>query len=52
LGAAGIGEKIYQHYLAFPSTPAGLAGWADRADALWRKAGSMADAAEKDGSGI
>jgi hypothetical protein len=48
IGAAGIGEKVYKHYLAFPAAPADLAGWAARADALWRKAGSMADAAEKD----
>jgi flavin-dependent dehydrogenase len=48
LGAAGIGEKVYKHYLAFPGSPAGLAPWAARADALWKKAGSMADAAEKD----
>jgi flavin-dependent dehydrogenase len=48
IGAAGIGEKVYKHYLAFPAAPADLASWAARADALWRKAGSMADAAEKD----
>ncbi|MDR1654802.1 MAG: FAD-dependent monooxygenase [Treponema sp.] len=48
LNAAGIGGKIEKHYLKFPDSPAGLAAWSARADALWAQAGSMADMAEKD----
>ncbi|MDR2607669.1 MAG: hypothetical protein LBC57_04690, partial [Treponema sp.] len=48
LNAAGIGGKIEKHYLKFPDSPAGLTAWSARADALWARAGSMADMAEKD----
>jgi flavin-dependent dehydrogenase len=48
LSAAGTGEKIYKHYMAFPETPAGFGDWVRKADKLWSKAGSMADLAEKD----
>ncbi|MDR1586754.1 MAG: hypothetical protein LBS57_04795 [Treponema sp.] len=47
-GAAGIGGKIYKHYLAYPETPGSLAAWTRKADALWARAGSMADLAEAD----
>ncbi|MDR1218070.1 MAG: NAD(P)/FAD-dependent oxidoreductase [Treponema sp.] len=46
--AAGIGAKIYKHYMAYPESPQGLADWARKADALWAKSGSMADLAEAD----
>ena len=48
LSASSIGEKMYKHYKAYPKTPVGLDGWAAKADMLWKKAGSMADFAEKD----
>ncbi|MDR0600759.1 MAG: FAD-dependent monooxygenase [Treponema sp.] len=48
LAAAAIGSRIEKHYLSFPKTPAGLAAWSAKADALWAKAGSMASLAEKD----
>ena len=48
MDASSIGEKIEQHYLAFPTAPEGLAEWAAQAEALWAKAGSMADVAEAD----
>jgi flavin-dependent dehydrogenase len=48
LNAAGIGGKIFKHYLAYPKTPEGLDAWIQTADALWKKAGSMADLAEQD----
>jgi electron-transferring-flavoprotein dehydrogenase len=48
MGASGIGEKIYKHYMAFPKSPAGLDAWTEKAETLWTKAGSMADVAEKD----
>jgi flavin-dependent dehydrogenase len=46
--AAGIGARIYKHYLAYPKTSEGLDAWARKADALWARAGSMADLAEAD----
>jgi hypothetical protein len=46
--AAGIGTRIYKHYLAYPKTPEGLNAWVRKADALWAQAGSMADLAEAD----
>ena len=48
LSAAGIGEKLYKHYMAYPANPGGLAAWVQKADKLWSKAGSMADLAEAD----
>ena len=48
LSAAGIGEKLYKHYMAYPANPAGFAAWAQKADKLWSKAGSMAGLAEAD----
>jgi flavin-dependent dehydrogenase len=48
LSAAGTGEKIYRHYLAFPEAPADFDAWVRGAERLWAKAGSMADLAEKD----
>jgi flavin-dependent dehydrogenase len=47
-GAAGIGTKIYKHYMDYPASPGGLAAWVQKADALWSRAGSMADLAETD----
>ncbi|MDR2785671.1 MAG: hypothetical protein LBB83_07130 [Treponema sp.] len=51
-GAAGIGAKIYKHYMAYPENPGGLAAWAQKADTLWARAGSMADLAEADLAGM
>jgi flavin-dependent dehydrogenase len=48
LSAAGMGEKLYKHYMAYPETPRGLDAWVRKAEKLWAKAGSMADLAEKD----
>jgi flavin-dependent dehydrogenase len=48
LSAAGTGEKIYRHYLAFPENPAAFERWVQKAEKLWSKAGSMASLAEKD----
>jgi len=48
LSAASIGAKINKHYLAFPKDPAGFGAWTAQADALWAKAGNMADLAEAD----
>ena len=48
LSAAGTGEKIYRHYMAFPENPDAFDGWAQKAENLWSKAGSMASLAEKD----
>jgi electron-transferring-flavoprotein dehydrogenase len=48
MSASGIGEKVYKHYLAYPSDPGGLDAWVKKADELWAGAGSMADLAEKD----
>jgi electron-transferring-flavoprotein dehydrogenase len=48
LGAATSGGNIRKHYRAFPENPDGFADWTRKADALWAKAGSMADFAEKD----
>jgi flavin-dependent dehydrogenase len=48
LSAAGIGEKIKRHYMAFPESPSAFDAWVQKADMLWSKAGSMADLAEKD----
>jgi len=48
MDASSIGEQIEKHYLAYPTSPVGLAAWSAHADALWAKAGSMADVAEAD----
>ena len=48
LSAAGSGEKIYKHYMAFPENIAGFDAWVQKAEKLWSKAGSMAALAEKD----
>jgi hypothetical protein len=48
LSAAGIGEKIFKHYMAFPDSPAGFTAWARKAEKLWAKTHSMAGLAEKD----
>jgi flavin-dependent dehydrogenase len=48
MGASGVGEKIYKHYMAFPQSPAGFDAWVLAAEELWGKAGSMAERAEKD----
>ena len=48
LQASSIGEKIERHYLAYPDSPAALPAWSATAEALWAKAGSMADVAEQD----
>jgi len=48
LSAAGTGEKIYRHYMAYPESPAAFDAWKRKADKLWSKAGSMAALAEKD----
>jgi flavin-dependent dehydrogenase len=48
LSAAGIGEKIFKHYMAFPDSPAGFAVWTRKAEKLWAKTHSMASLAEKD----
>jgi flavin-dependent dehydrogenase len=48
LSAAGTGEKLYRHYMAFPENPAGFEAWTRKAEKLWAKAGSMADLAEQD----
>ena len=52
LSAAGIGEKINRHYLAFPENPMDYDKWVQKADELWSKAGSMASLAEKDMKGF
>ena len=48
VGAAGVGGKIYRHYMSFPETPRDFAFWAKKAEALWATAGSMAALAERD----
>ena len=48
LSAAGTGEKICKHYLAFPENTADFDSWVRKAEKLWSKAGSMASLAEKD----
>jgi len=48
LSAAGTGEKIFRHYMAFPENPAAFDSWVQKAEKLWSKAGSMASLAEKD----
>lgn len=48
ISAAGIGEKIYKHYMNYPSDIAGFGKWANRAEKLWSKTKNMADLAEKD----
>jgi len=48
LSAAGSGEKIYRHYMAFPENISGFGAWVQKAEKLWSKAGSMAALAEKD----
>ena len=48
LSAAGVGEKIFKHYMAFPESAAGFDAWVQKAENLWSKAGSMASVAEKD----
>ena len=39
------GEKLYQHYLAFPRTMDGFDTWAKQADDLWQKVDSLRQAA-------
>jgi electron-transferring-flavoprotein dehydrogenase len=48
MGAAGIGGKIFNHYRAFPESPAAFGNWVQKANALWSKACSMAELAERD----
>ena len=48
MAASSIGGKIEKHYLNYPITPLQLDEWITQADALWAKAGSMADVAEAD----
>jgi flavin-dependent dehydrogenase len=48
MGAAGIGGRIFKHYRSFPENPAEFGGWVQKAEALWGKAGSMAELAERD----
>ncbi|GHT68916.1 hypothetical protein FACS1894110_17440 [Spirochaetia bacterium] len=52
LRAAGTGGDIFKHYIAYPGTSEGLPQWIQQADALWEKAGSMADLAERDLAGM
>jgi electron-transferring-flavoprotein dehydrogenase len=47
-GAAGIGDRIFKHYRAFPERPGEFDGWAQKAGELWGRAGSMAELAERD----
>jgi electron-transferring-flavoprotein dehydrogenase len=47
-GAVSIGGKIFKHYRSFPENPAEFGGWAQKAEALWSRAGSMAELAERD----
>jgi len=47
-GAAMTGSKIKKHYDNFPKNPEGYPEWKQKADALWVKNRSMADAADKD----
>jgi flavin-dependent dehydrogenase len=42
------GSGIYNHYMNFPEEPGGFDGWVKKADALWKKTGSVADLAERD----
>ncbi|MDR2091444.1 MAG: NAD(P)/FAD-dependent oxidoreductase [Clostridiales bacterium] len=44
LSAAGALKK---HYKKFPESPDGFGEWKQKADALWEKAGSMADMIDK-----
>ncbi|MDR1466558.1 MAG: hypothetical protein LBI40_02935, partial [Treponema sp.] len=46
--AAGIGGKILKHYRSFPQDQTNFSAWVAKADALWAKAGTMADLAERD----
>jgi hypothetical protein len=48
LSAAGIGEKIYKHYMAFPDSTLGFDAWVQKTEKLWAKTCSMASIAEKD----
>ena len=47
-GAAQAGKKIVKHYENYPARPADFPAWQKKADLLWKRARSMADAAEKD----
>ncbi len=37
------GAALEKHYKQFPDSPAGYAPWAEKAEKLWKKAGSTAD---------
>lgn len=36
-----LGEKLKNHYLAFPESPVGYADWTKKAEAIWKKVGKM-----------
>jgi electron-transferring-flavoprotein dehydrogenase len=46
--SASMGGKIFKHYHSFPEAPVDFNAWTAKADALWAKAKTMADLAERD----
>jgi flavin-dependent dehydrogenase len=43
VGAVNKGNKLYKHYKSYPSSPEGYQKWKQKAEKLWKKAGTMAD---------
>ena len=43
IGAVSKGNKLEKHYKNYPSSPDGYLKWKQKAEKLWKKAGSMAD---------
>jgi hypothetical protein len=48
LRAMKNGNAVAAHYAAFPITPEGFDEWCHKAEALWARCGSMADALQQD----
>jgi hypothetical protein len=51
-GAAQAGKKIAKHYENYPACPEDFPDWQKKADMIWKRARSMAEAAEKDAAAI
>ena len=43
ISAVSKGNKLEKHYKNYPSSPEGYQKWKQKAEKLWKKAGSMAD---------
>jgi flavin-dependent dehydrogenase len=43
LNASSLGKKLENHYKNYPANPSGYFAWKNKAEKLWKKAGTMAD---------